>query len=154
MIYFIIEFIEGTSWNEKRTETLISCLIWFLLREMWSKCTFNLIESTQKNLWLKNHFDIFATLNMSLAEYQFHILSHFSFTFPSLLRKASWIFQTSSGPAHAVSFPISKNCVIGLLSMGLILVWFVALLNIENMIVGGEEEHLLLEHTKESSLSP
>lgn len=38
--------------------------------------------------------------------------------------------------------------------MGLILVWFVALLNIENMIVGDEEEHLLLEHTKESSLSP
>jgi hypothetical protein len=56
-------------------------------------------------------------------------------TFPSLFRKASWIFHTSSGPAHAVNFPISKNCVMGLLSIGLILeFWFVALLNIENIV--------------------
>lgn len=34
--------------------------------------------------------------------------------------------------------------------MGLIFVWLVALLNIENMMVEEEEKHLLLEHTKDS----
>lgn len=57
-------------------------------------------------------------------------------TFPSDFLYASKIRHTSSGPAEAVCLPISKCCVIGLLSMGF---WGTMglLLNLENIFAAG-----------------
>lgn len=57
-------------------------------------------------------------------------------TLPSDFLYASKIRQTSSGPAEAVCLPISKCCVMGLLSMGF---WGTMgpLLNLENIFAAG-----------------
>lgn len=57
-------------------------------------------------------------------------------TFPSDFLYASWMRQTSSGPADAVCLPISKCCVIGLLSMGFCGTMG-PLLNLENIFAAG-----------------
>lgn len=77
------------------------------------------------------------TIRIIFAHYYLNIFTRWGckFTLPSLFLYASWIRHTSSGPALAVCFPISKYCTMGLLSRAFCCV--PPCLNFENMAVAG-----------------
>jgi len=77
------------------------------------------------------------TLRIISAHYYLNLFTRWGckFTLPSLFLYASWIRHTSSGPALAVCFPISKYCTMGLLSRAFCGV--PPCLNFENMAVAG-----------------
>jgi len=77
------------------------------------------------------------TLPIISAHYYLNLFTRWGckFTLPSLFLYASWIRHTSSGPALAVCFPISKYCTMGLLSRAFCGV--PPCLNFENMAVAG-----------------